>query len=84
MRTWREGTESSTAKQVEQLTERGLYGDGGGLYLQVAKGGSKSWLFRFKSDGRSRWHGLGTARDVSLAEARIKATDARCVRLQRW
>jgi integrase len=69
------------AKQVEQLTERGLYGDGGGLYLQVAKGGSKSWLFRFKSDGRSRWHGLGTARDVSLAEARIKATDARCVRL---
>jgi integrase len=68
-------------KQVEQLTKRGLYGDGGGLYLQVAVGGSKSWLFRFKSDGRSRWHGLGSARDVSLADARIKATDARRVRL---
>ena len=69
------------AKQVEALTERGLYGDGGGLYLQVAKGGSKSWLFRFKSDGRSRWHGLGSARDVSLADARVKAGDARRLRL---
>jgi integrase len=69
------------AKQVEQLSERGLYGDGGGLYLQVAKGGSKSWLFRFKSGGRSHWHGLGSARDVSLADARIKAGDARRLRL---
>jgi integrase len=69
------------AKQVERLTKRGLYGDGGGLYLQVAKAGSKSWLFRFKSEGRSRWHGLGSARDVSLADARIKAGDARRVRL---
>ncbi|MET3842073.1 site-specific integrase [Bradyrhizobium sp. OAE829] len=69
------------AKQVEKLTKRGLYGDGGGLYLQVAKGGSKSWLFRFKSDGRSRWHGLGSARDVTLADARIKAGDARRLRL---
>ncbi|MEH2473341.1 hypothetical protein V1281_005473 [Nitrobacteraceae bacterium AZCC 2161] len=69
------------AKQIEQLSERGLYGDGGGLYLQVAKGGSRSWLFRFKTDGRSRWHGLGSARDVSLADARIKAGDARRVRL---
>ncbi|MGX9426268.1 MULTISPECIES: tyrosine-type recombinase/integrase [Bradyrhizobium] len=70
-----------TAKKVEQLSERGLYGDGGGLYLQVAKGGSKSWLFRFKQGGHSRWHGLGSARDVSLADARIKAADARRVRL---
>ncbi|MEH2552198.1 integrase [Bradyrhizobium sp. AZCC 2262] len=69
------------AKQVEQLSVRGLYGDGGGLYLQVAKGGSKSWLFRFKTDGRSRWHGLGSARDVSLADARIQAADARRLRL---
>ncbi|MCK1607241.1 tyrosine-type recombinase/integrase [Bradyrhizobium sp. 166] len=69
------------AKQVDYLTKRGLYGDGGGLYLQVAKGGSRSWLFRFKANGRSRWHGLGSARDVSLADARIKAGDARRLRL---
>lgn len=69
------------AKQVEHLSKRGLYGDGGGLYLQVAKGGSKSWLFRYTSDGRGRWHGLGSARDVSLTDARIRAADARRVRL---
>jgi len=25
----------------------GLHGDGGGLYLQVGKSGTKSWLFRY-------------------------------------
>ena len=49
-------------------------------YLQVAEGGSKSWLFRYKLHGRARWHGLGSLRDVSLEEAREKATDARRVR----
>jgi integrase len=69
-----------TAKKVEHLSRRGLYPDGGGLYLQVAKGGSKSWLFRYKVYGRTHWHGLGSLRDVSLEEARDKATDARKVR----
>jgi hypothetical protein len=27
-----------TAKKVEHLTTRGMHADGGGLYLQVAKG----------------------------------------------
>jgi hypothetical protein len=27
---------------------------GGGLYLQVSRGGAKSWIFRFMLDGRSR------------------------------
>lgn len=69
-----------TAKKVEHLSDRGLYPDGGGLYLQVAKGGSKSWLYRFKVDGRTRWHGLGSARDVTLENARDKAADARRLR----
>ena len=69
-----------TAKKVEHLSKRGLYSDGGGLYLQVANGGSKSWLYRFKIDGRARWHGLGSARDVSLERARDKATEARRLR----
>jgi hypothetical protein len=57
-----------------------MHADGGGLYLQVAKGGSKSWLFRYKLCGRTHWHGLGSLRDVSLEEAREKATEARKVR----
>ena len=69
-----------TAKKVEHLSKRGLHPDGGGLYLQVAKGGSKSWLFRFKVSGRTRWHGLGSARDVSLEQARDKATESRKLR----
>jgi integrase len=68
-----------TAKKVQHRTTRGMHADGGGLYLQVAKGGSKRWLFRYKRHGRSRWHGLGSLRDVSLEEAREKATEARKV-----
>ncbi len=52
-------------------------GDGGGLYLQVSSGGSKSWLFRFMLEGRSREMGLGSFEFVGLAEARQFALDAR-------
>jgi integrase len=53
--------------------EPGCYADGLGLYLQVAKGGSKSWLFRFMRRGRARRMGLGPTHTVSLAEAREAA-----------
>jgi hypothetical protein len=33
-----------SAKAVEKLTTPGSYNDGGGLYLQVSKGGTKSWV----------------------------------------
>ena len=52
-------------------------GDGGGLYLQISSGGSKSWLFRFMLDGRSREMGVGSFEFVGLAEARQLASDAR-------
>ncbi len=57
-------------------TKPGQYGDGGGLYLQVKPSGA-SWLFRYKVAGKGRLMGLGPERDVSLAEAREKARDAR-------
>jgi Arm DNA-binding domain len=37
----------------------GMYADGGGLYLQVSNSGSKSWVFRFRFQGRRRDMGLG-------------------------
>jgi hypothetical protein len=43
-----------TALAVERTKWRGYYGDGGGLFLQVSAGGAKSWIFRFKADGRRR------------------------------
>jgi integrase len=70
-----------TTIHVQRAKRRGLYGDGGGLFLQVAKGGSKSWIFRFKEAGRLRVMGLGPLHTVSLAEAREKALACRKLRL---
>jgi integrase len=35
------------ALNVARERRPGMYGDGGGLYLQVTKSGAKSWIFRF-------------------------------------
>jgi hypothetical protein len=45
--------------------------------LQVARGGSKSWILRYKVNGRSRHLGLGPLHSVSLAQARQRAAEAR-------
>jgi integrase len=56
---------------------KGRYSDGGNLYLQVAEGDSKSWLFIFRRDGLRREMGLGSVRSVPLALARELATQCR-------
>ncbi len=66
-----------TALQVSKLTKPGLYGDGGGLTLQITTGGAKSWLFRYMMSGKPYGMGLGPTHTVSLAEARQKALLAR-------
>ncbi|QEP41987.1 DUF4102 domain-containing protein [Ectothiorhodospiraceae bacterium BW-2] len=59
-----------TALFVKKTTKRGYYADGRGLYLQVSATGSKSWVFRFRFNGRSREMGLGSIHDVEMAQAR--------------
>jgi hypothetical protein len=54
----------------------GRHADGGGLYLLV-DGGSRRWLLRTTILGRRRDMGLGSLRDVPLAEARELARHAR-------
>ena len=54
--------------------------DGGGLYLRVSQSGTKSWVFRFQLDGKRRDMGLGPYPDISLAEARGRATEHRKLR----
>lgn len=47
-----------TTLAVARAHERGTYGDGRGLYLQVASGGSRSWVLRYRSmggPGSSAW-----------------------------
>jgi integrase len=71
----------SVAK-VKGAKNPGMYADGGSLYLRVAKGGSKQWIFRYVTDGRMRDMGIGPAHTLTLAEAREKARDARKLRLE--
>src|SRR5450830_330223 len=65
------------AVTVTQTSKPGLYGDGGGLYLQITTAGVKSWLFRFMRNGKARGMGLGPLHTVSLAKARVKAFECR-------
>jgi len=69
-----------TAMQVQRATKPGYYGDGGGLYLQIARGGSKNWVFRYRVDGKLREYGLGSLDTYTLAEAREKARLCRQMR----
>ena len=66
-----------SAKTVENAKRPGYYCDGGGLYLQVSATLSRSWIFLYTRHGKSREMGLGSGRDVGLAEARAKAAEAR-------
>jgi integrase len=64
-------TTKLTARQVETFNRPGgKIGDGGGLWLHCRREGDRSWLFRYTIDGKEQAVGLGSVRDVSLAEAR--------------
>ena len=74
------------ARLIQQLTEAkirtlsaGLHHDGAGLYLQIKPGGARSWIYRFRLNGRTRDMGLGALADVSLVKARDKASAARAL-----
>jgi integrase len=66
-----------TALAVKHATKRGLYPDGNGLCLQVARNGSRSWIMRYRMGGRRRYCGLGSVAEVTLADARERAAAAR-------
>lgn len=74
--------EKLTALAVSKKKEPGHYGDGGGLWLQISKSGSKSWVFRFAFSGKQREMGLGPVHTVTLQEARAKARECRSTLLE--
>lgn len=66
-----------TAVKIAALQTKGLYPDGGGLYLRITAAGTKGWIFRYKVNGQARDMGLGAVASVPLATARALAQDAR-------
>ena len=66
-----------TALEVEKQQSPGRYADGNGLYLEVTKAGTKTWLFRYQLNGKRTQLGLGSynKKTNSLAQARRAALD---------
>src|SRR5262249_28940500 len=52
-----------------------------GAYLQIAVGGTRSWLLRYRNGTKCTSMGLGSCEYVSLQEAREKAWEAQRQRL---
>ena len=69
------------ARKVETLSKPGRHADGGNLYLSISTNGGKRWVFFYRFKGGRREMGLGSAAkgQVSLAEARRAASDARAL-----
>lgn len=67
------------ALEVKNLTSPGLHGVGGvtGLYLNINRGGSRSWILRATVGEKRRDIGLGGYPDVSLRMARERAREAK-------
>jgi integrase len=69
-----------TALAVERAHrsgERLLLSDGDGLYLRKQTPDGASWTLRYHFAGREHWLTLGHYPDMSLAQARIEARQAR-------
>ena len=66
-----------TARQVDTIKATGRHADGGGLYLRVAEGGARSWVFMAVRDGKRAEIGLGSAVTVKLTVARQLADKMR-------
>lgn len=68
-------TNQLTVAFVKSAKPGKRYADGNGLYLQVKPSGARSWVLRYRIDGRTHDMGLGSAeaKGISLASAREEA-----------
>ena len=48
-----------SARSVETISEIGYHRCDSGLYLQVARSGTKSWIFRYKSPVTAKQREIG-------------------------
>ncbi|HEX5453384.1 MAG TPA: integrase arm-type DNA-binding domain-containing protein [Stellaceae bacterium] len=73
---------SMKVASIVREAKPGYTGDGGGLYLQISRYGTPSWVFRYRVGGRLREAGLGSLDTWSLAEARTRARQMRQMRAE--
>ena len=62
-----------TALKIRSLTAPGRYSDGDGLFLEINGKGAASWILRVQANGKRQDIGLGSAKAVSLKDARDAA-----------
>src|SRR5262249_41711637 len=62
---------------VAAIKVPGKYRFAPGLYLQAGGPDAKSWIYRFTLRDKERFMGLGSARDVTLAQARKRVEELR-------
>ena len=48
-----------SVKKIQSLKKAGMHGDGSGLYLNVAAGGTKSWILRVTVKGQDKRREIG-------------------------
>jgi Arm DNA-binding domain len=66
-----------TVKEVKN-SKKGELSDGGGLYLHTDESNNRKWTFKYTAPGgKRREMGLGVFPDISLADARSAAANAR-------
>ena len=66
-----------TLKEIADIDKPGRYRADDGLYLNVAKGGTHSWIFLYQLRHRRREMGLGRFPEITLPKARALALEAR-------
>jgi integrase len=66
-----------TDRKIATTKKAARLADGEGLYLVVNNESSKHWVFEYQLKGKRRYVGLGSLRDVTLAEAREQTAQYR-------
>jgi integrase len=72
--------EKLTALRIDRAHRKGnpvLLSDGNGLYFRKQTADGATWTLRYRFAGRDRWLALGNYPDMTLAQARAEAREAR-------
>jgi integrase len=64
-------------KTAQPREKEFVMSDGSGLVVLIKPGGAKLWRYRYSMNGKKQKLSLGSFPEISLAQARVRAADAR-------